>query len=91
MHYRFLLPLPLCLHKHSFLQAHTSIPTISLASPQRDVIACVHLLWHGAQQVKNQPAMQETQEMLGLADPLEEETETQLQYSCLKNPMDRGA
>ena len=45
----------------------------------------------GAQQVKNQPAMQETQETLGLADPLEEETETQLQYSCLKNPMDRGA
>ena len=39
--------------------------------------------------------MQETQEMwvlsLGGEDPLEEENGNPLQYSCLKNPMDRGA
>ena len=34
-----------CLHKRSFLHAHSSMPTLSLASPQRDVTACVHLLW----------------------------------------------
>ena len=43
--------------------------------------------------VKNLPAMQEPQEMwvrsLGREDPLEEGNP--LQYSCLKNPMDRGA
>ena len=63
-----------------------------------------------AQQVKNPPAMQETQGRedpvsiylqilcdlsLGQEDPLEEETATQLetaiQYSSMKNPMDRGA
>ena len=48
-----------------------------------------------AQRVKNLPAMQETQEMwvqpLGLEDALEEENGNPLQYSCLKNPMDRGA
>ena len=39
--------------------------------------------------------MQKTQEMpvqsLGWEDPLLEGTATQLQYSCLENPMDRGA
>ena len=39
--------------------------------------------------------MQETQETwvssLGLEDHLEEENCNPLQYSCLKNPMDRGA
>ena len=38
--------------------------------------------------------MQETQEMcvqsLGWEDPLEEENDNPLQYSGLKNPMDRG-
>jgi len=47
-----------------------------------------------SQQVKNLPAMQETQEtpaqFLGWKDPLEEENGNPLQYSCLKNPMDRG-
>ena len=45
--------------------------------------------------VKNLPAIQEIQEMwvqsLDWEDPLEEENGTPLQYSCLKNPMDRGA
>ena len=45
------------------------------------------------QQVKNPPTMQETQETqvrsLGWEDPLEEGMATQ--YSCLENPMDRGA
>ena len=48
-----------------------------------------------AQQLKNQPAMQETQETqvqsLGGEDPLEEENGNPLQYSCLENPMGRGA
>ena len=39
--------------------------------------------------------MQETQEMQVLSpggeDPLEEEHGNPLQYSCLKNPMERGA
>ena len=47
-----------------------------------------------AQQVKNLPAMQETQGMQvpsrGQEDPLEKEWQS-LQYSCLKIPMNRGA
>ena len=39
--------------------------------------------------------MQETKERqvqsLGQEDPLEKEMENPLQYSCLGNPMDRGA
>ena len=42
--------------------------------------------------VKHLPAMQETQvRSLGQEDPLEEEMTNPLQYSCLENPMDRGA
>ena len=48
-----------------------------------------------AQLVKNLPAMQETQETwvqsLEQEDPLEEDMATHSQYSCLGNPMDRGA
>ena len=48
-----------------------------------------------AQAVKNPPAMQETQEMhvqsLDQEDPLEEGNGNPLQYSCLEDPMDRGA
>ena len=48
-----------------------------------------------AQQLKNQAAMQETQETqvqsLGGEDPLEEENGNPLQYSCLGNSMNRGA
>ena len=48
-----------------------------------------------AQWVKNLHAMRETQETqvwsLGWEDPLEEENSNPLQYSCLKNPTDRGA
>ena len=45
------------------------------------------------QMVKNLPAIQETRVWsLGLEDPLEEEINgNPLQYSCLKNPRDRGA
>ena len=43
--------------------------------------------------IKNPPTIQEPQETwvqsLGWEDPLEEEG--LLQYSCLENPMDRGA
>ena len=48
-----------------------------------------------AQPVKYLPATDEAQEMqvpsLGWEDPLEGENFNPLQYSCLKNPMDRGA
>ena len=42
--------------------------------------------------VKKLPPIQETQvQSLGQEDPLEEENGNPLQYSCLKNPMERGA
>ena len=45
--------------------------------------------------VKNPPATQETQEMWVLSlcqeDPLEKGMATPVQYSCLENPIDRGA
>ena len=45
--------------------------------------------------VKNPLTMQEMQETqvesLGQKDPLEEENGKPLQYSCLGNPVDRGA
>ena len=48
-----------------------------------------------AQWVKNLSAIQEIQEIwvlsLGWEDPLEEENGNPLQYSSLKNSMDRGA
>ena len=45
-----------------------------------------------SQEVKNPPAMWETQvPSLGREDPLEKGMATPLQYSCLENPMDRGA
>ena len=45
-----------------------------------------------AQWVKNPPAGQETQvRSLDREDPLGEGKTTPLQYSCLENPMDRGA
>jgi len=43
-----------------------------------------------SQQIKNPPAMHEPRvASLGWEDPLEEGNP--LQYSCLENPMDRGA
>ena len=45
-----------------------------------------------AQTVTNLPALQETQvRSLGGEDPLEKGMASPLQYSCLENPMDRGA
>ena len=45
-----------------------------------------------AQMVKNPPAMRETRvRPLGWKDPLEKGNGNPLQYSCLENPMDRGA
>ena len=41
--------------------------------------------------VKNQPAIQETGWIPGLGRFPEEENGNPLQYSCLRNPMDRGA
>ena len=44
------------------------------------------------QRVKRLPTMRETRlRSLGWEDPLEKEMATPLQYSCLENPMDRGA
>ena len=45
-----------------------------------------------AQTVKNLPAMQETRvQSLGWEESLGEGNGNPLQYSCLENPMDRGA
>ena len=48
-----------------------------------------------AQQVQNLPAMQKQQETqvrsLGQEDPLQDGMSTHSIYSCLENPMDRGA
>ena len=45
-----------------------------------------------AQRVKSQPSMRKTQvQSLGQEDPLGDGNGTPLQYSCLENPMDRGA
>ena len=42
--------------------------------------------------VKRLPAMRETWvQPLGWEDPLKKEMATHFQYSCLENPMDRGA
>ena len=57
----------------------------------------LHLTWGlflliVARSVKPLPAMQETQvRFLGWEDPLEKEMVTASSYSCLENPMDRGA
>ena len=61
-------------------------------------MACTHY-YVGASQVapmvKSLPAMQETEETrvqsLGWENPLEEGMATHSSYSCLENPMDRGA
>ena len=46
----------------------------------------------GGSVVKNSPAKQETWvRSLGQEDPLKKEMATLLQYSCLGNPMERGA
>ena len=46
----------------------------------------------GGSVVKNPPTMQETWvRSLGQEDPLEKGNGNPLQYSCLGNPMDRGA
>ena len=45
-----------------------------------------------AQWLKRLPRMQETWvQFLSREDPLEKEMANPLQYSCLENPMDRGA
>ena len=45
-----------------------------------------------AQMIKNLPEIQETQvQSLGQEDPLEEEIDNLLQYSCLENSLDRGS
>ena len=45
-----------------------------------------------AQRVKHLPVTQETQvQSLGQEDPLEKKMATHFQYSCLENPMDKGA
>ena len=52
----------------------------------------LHLTWGLFLQVKPLPAMQETQvRFLGWEDSLEKEMVTASSYSCLENPMDRGA
>ena len=53
------------------------------------ILVCIQL---GGSVVKNLPAKQETQvPSLGWEDPLEKEMATHSIYSCLGNPIDRGA
>ena len=50
------------------------------------------LLFLGCSVVKNPPARQEMRVLsLGQEDPLDKGNGNPLQYSCLENPMDRGA
>ena len=57
-----------------------------------DTCRCVTVGFLGGSVVKNLLAMQEMQvQSLGWEDPLEKKMATPLQYSCLENPMDRGA
>ena len=58
----------------------------------KDLFCCIFIYkrYSVAQIVKNLPAMWETKfQSLGWEDALEKELATQ--YSCLENPMDRGA
>ena len=62
--------------------------------PNINFYTWVASLWASlvAQMVKNPPAMQETQGFIpGLGRPPRGEHGNPLQYSCLENPMDRGA
>ena len=56
---------------------------------------CIHIhVWASlvAQWLKSLTAMQETRvQALGWEEPLEKGNSNPLQYSCLENPMDRGA
>ena len=67
------------------------------ASPPTTALpfCCLTLTPLMVQQVKNPPTMQETQktwvQSLAQEDPLEKGNGNTLQYSCLKNPIDRGA
>ena len=51
-----------------------------------------HLSFPGGSVIKYPPAMQESQvQSLGQEDSPGEGNDNPLQYSCLENPMDRGA
>ena len=53
-----------------------------------------HYVWASLvpQMIENLPEIQETQvQSLGREDPLEEEIDNLLQYSCLENSLDRGS
>ena len=76
-------------------------PLLALGEDQKSCHGCRLLHAQGAfalcsalvaQLVKNLPAMQETQvRSLDREDPLDEGYGNPLQYSCLENPVDRGA
>ena len=97
------LPAPLLLACPPHATLPTPLPTQTLGpaevfSLQRTSSFSSQLNGHGAspmtaQPVKNPPAMQETREVQGQS--LEKApgggSGTPLQYSCVENPMDRGA
>ena len=60
---------------------------------KRDLFLTVLIIgFPGGSVVKNSPAKQETRVWsLGREDPLKKEMATLLQYSCLGNPMEKGA
>ena len=82
---------------HLTLDTHmdSNRPTASLVSPSSQCYYDELLNDRAslvAQTVKNLPAVQEAWvRSLGGEDPLEQGMATPLQYSCLENPMDRGA
>ena len=74
-----------CMWQSPFILSIENNSSLLLSSPIKDYSLV-------AQTVKNLSAVQEMWVWsLGQEDPLKKEMATQIQYSCLENPMDRGA
>ena len=68
------------------------IATLLFSRDWHDTVNQLYFNLKGASLVvKNMPAMQETQVQSLSWEDLENRIATPLQYSCLENPMDRGA
>ena len=77
--------------KACFQMASLGLKNLSLLY---SVCVCVYTHFLSGSAVQNPPAVQELQEklvrFLGQEDPLEEENDNPVHYSCLGNPMGRG-
>ena len=82
---------------HCFLSTSVCLKGVDLKKNLKQIVIWAECMIDNpmVQWIKNPLAMEETQETqvwsLGWEDPLEEENGNLFQYSCLKNPMDRGA